>query len=331
MPGVEASESSASRPSGLPSASSGTIPSISLPKGGGSISGMGEKFEVSSANGTGSITMPISTSPSRGALDPALSLSYNSGNGNGPFGLGWDVSLATITRKTALGIPKYQDGDDSDVFMISGAEDLVPVFKRDERGDIVVNAESGIPLIHEDFRDGHVIRRYSPRIEGSFLRIERWTGTTLAHSVHWRVITPGNVTSIYGKDKNSQIHDPSNEAHVFSWLLAEQFDTYGNAIIYRYKEEDSKDVNLDQANERNRSDKTRSSNRYLSVVRYGNKTPNRDVDSWAATSAFNIPQNDWMFSIAFDYGEYDEQRPNLNPSKSWKCRKDPFSSYRSGL
>ena len=33
----------------------------------------------------------------------------------------------SITRKTDKGLPKYQDADESDVFILSGAEDLVPV------------------------------------------------------------------------------------------------------------------------------------------------------------------------------------------------------------
>ena len=320
--------------SGLPSASRGSIPSISLPKGGGSIGGMGEKFDVSAADGTGSITIPVSTSPSRGGLEPSLSLSYNSGNGNGPFGLGWNLGVSSITRKTALGIPQYLDEQESDVFIISGAEDLVPLYRRDDQDEIIVEKETGVPVIHEEMLHNHLIRRYSPRIEGSFLRIERWTKASSPYQVHWRVITPENVTSIYGRDTNSQIYDPchhSGAQRIFTWLLAEQFDTCGNAIIYRYKEEDSAGVPLAQTNERNRTDETRSSNRYLKYIKYGNKSPNRYLGSWDAFSAFDLPDSDWMFTVAFDYGEYEEECPRFKPESPWACRKDPFSTYRSGF
>jgi hypothetical protein len=75
-------------------------PSISLPKGGGAIRGMGEKFAANPVTGTGSMTVPIATSPGRSGFGPQLSLSYDSGAGNGPFGLGWNLSLPSITRKT---------------------------------------------------------------------------------------------------------------------------------------------------------------------------------------------------------------------------------------
>lgn len=101
-------------------------PSISLPKGDGAIHGIGEKFAANPVTGTGSMTVPIVTSPGRSGFDPQLSLSYDSGAGNGPFGFGWSLSLPSITRKTDKGLPRYQDADEADVFILSGAENLVP-------------------------------------------------------------------------------------------------------------------------------------------------------------------------------------------------------------
>ena len=106
-------------------------PSVSLPKGGGAIRDIGEKFTVDAATGTASLAVPVATSPGRAGFGPSLSLSYDSGAGNGPFGLGWKVSLPAITRKTDKGLPRYQDDPDPDTFILSGAEDLVPV--REER------------------------------------------------------------------------------------------------------------------------------------------------------------------------------------------------------
>ena len=102
-----------------------TIPSISLPKGGGAIRGIGEKFTANPVTGTGSLTVPIFTSPGRSGFGPSLSLTYDSGSGNGPFGYGWSLSLPSITRKTSKGIPKYQDADD---FILSGMEDSCSYF-----------------------------------------------------------------------------------------------------------------------------------------------------------------------------------------------------------
>src|SRR5712691_2309424 len=78
-------------------------PSITLPKGGGALRGIGEKFAANPVTGTGTLTVPIAVSPGRSGFSPQLALSYDSGSGNGPFGLGWDLSLPAITRRTDKG------------------------------------------------------------------------------------------------------------------------------------------------------------------------------------------------------------------------------------
>ena len=75
-------------------------PNITLPKGGGAISGIGEKFDANPVTGTSSMTVPIPSSPARSGFGPQISLSYDSGSGNGPFGFGWDLSLPKISHRT---------------------------------------------------------------------------------------------------------------------------------------------------------------------------------------------------------------------------------------
>jgi hypothetical protein len=99
-----------------------SAPTISLPKGGGAIRGIGEKFGANPVTGTASMTVPIPANPTRSDFGPQLSLSYDSGAGNGPFGMGWSLGLPQITRKT--GVPRYNDAQASDVFILSGAEEL---------------------------------------------------------------------------------------------------------------------------------------------------------------------------------------------------------------
>src|SRR6266576_5029227 len=136
---------------------------------------MGEKFAANPVTGTGSMTVPIATSPGRSGFGAQLSLSYDSGAGNGPYGFGWSLSLPSITRNTNKGLPKYEDADESDVFILSGAEDLVPVFKINSTSGEFVKDAKGKFFYDEFSSDGYLVRRYRPRIEGLFARIERWT------------------------------------------------------------------------------------------------------------------------------------------------------------
>ena len=100
-------------------------PVLSLPKGGGALQGIGEKFAPDLHTGTGNFTVPIALPPGRNGFQPQLSLVYSTGNGNGPFGLGWSLSIPGVSRKTSDGVPRYDDAQDT--FLLSGAEDLVPV------------------------------------------------------------------------------------------------------------------------------------------------------------------------------------------------------------
>jgi hypothetical protein len=178
------------------------------------------------------MTVPIATSPGRSGFGPQLSLSYDSGAGNGPFGFGWSLSLPQITRKTDKGLPQYNDAVESDVFILPGAEDLVPELEKDAAGNWVI--KDGKYVIHDEPRtvDGvtYRVRRYRPRIEGLFARIARWTKVETGET-HWRSITRDNVTTLYGKDNNSRIFDPAdpspaNPTRVFSWLMCESYSGY---------------------------------------------------------------------------------------------------------
>ena len=77
----------------------GQVPS--LPSGGGALQGMGEKFAPDLHTGTGNFTVPISLPAGRNGFQPELSLVYSSGYGNSPFGLGWSMSVPSISRKTS--------------------------------------------------------------------------------------------------------------------------------------------------------------------------------------------------------------------------------------
>src|SRR5262245_39567640 len=202
------------------------LPAISLPKGGGAIRGIGEKFAANPVTGTGSMTVPIATSPGRSGFGPQMSLSYDSGRGNGPFGFGWALSTPAITRKTDKGLPRYADGEESDVFLLSDSEDLVPVLDPEQDW-------ARAPIHDPPYAPGYRIDRYRPRIEGSFARIERWTRVSDGDT-HWRSVTRDNVTTWYGQDEKSRIVDPHDGTRVFSWLICRSYDDKGNAVVYTY-------------------------------------------------------------------------------------------------
>jgi len=302
------------------------LPSVSLPKGGGAIRGLGEKFSFNPVTGTGSLTIPLALSPGRSGFGPQLSLSYDSGSGNGPFGLGWQLSLPQITRKTDKGLPRYQDSIESDEYIYSGLEDLVPLLEPD-----------GSRFEDTTTDPAFTIHRYLPRIENIFSRIERWTDR-LSGDIHWRSITRDNITNLYGTSLESRIFDPRDSRRIFTWLICESYDDKGNATRYVYDSETADNVDLTQVNESNR---IRTANRYLKRILYGNATPRLPAEDLSL-------RNDWLFEVVFDYSEGHYEEVALNPALpdaeqhrftlasntpivSRAARPDPFSSHRSGF
>jgi RHS repeat-associated protein len=301
------------------------VPSINLPKGGGAMKGIDEKFSVNAVNGTSSLSIPLPVSPARGAL-PQLSLSYNSGSGNSIFGLGWNLGLPSIRRKTDKGLPQYQDAFESDVFLFSEAEDLVPAFKKATDGSFLKDANDNYVFDEKDSPDGlWVIRLYRPRIEGLFARIERWQEKS-SNTIRWRVITKENTTTLFGWTTDARIADPADPRRVFEWLPELVFDDKGNCSQYIYKKEDDKGFDPALLHHRNRKKggQITYTNTYLSEIWYGNKTSFLGLNN--PFPAFS----DFMFKTVLDYGEYQTAAP-FQKTNDWVFRPDAFSDYKAGF
>src|SRR5215471_7582835 len=158
---------------------------ISLPQGGGALHGIGETFSPDLHTGTGNFTIPIALPPGRNGFQPQLSLGYSTGNGNGPFGLGWSLSIPGVSRKASRKIPRYSGErgplTGRDTFLLSGAEDLVPVVET------------------------LGVTRYRPRTEGLFGRIKHHYD---AQTDHWEVRSKDGLVSLYGTPLSIQ-NDPA--------------------------------------------------------------------------------------------------------------------------
>lgn len=282
---------------GTPASDKSPLPSPTLPKGGGAIRDIGEKLSANSATGACSFSVPVFTSAGRDGFHPDLKLEYDSQKGNGPFGIGWSMSVPRLTRRTDKGLPRYVDGAESDTFILSGAEDLVPALTATGARDQLTTP------------DGFTVLRYRPRVEDQYARIERWTRNS--GEEYWRAITRDNITSVYGRSASARISDPSNPNRIFSWLLEETRDGKGNIVSYEYKAEDQENIDRSIGLERTRP----IANTYLKRIYYGNESP---------TEA-----SSWRFQVLFDYGEHDVADPVNGPVAVWPARPDAFSDFRA--
>lgn len=170
---------------------------ISLPKGPGSIEGLGDSFEPQLNSGTSAYQVKIAVPPGVNGLQPEVSLAYNSGSGNGPFGIAWGWTPMSIQRQTEKGLPVYGAGD---VFTFMG-EELV----RLDDGSYRVENESG------------------------FYHLQR-TGDG------WLVRDRNGNRYHLGVSPGARISQPRGTGFdgAFKWYLEEVVDTHGNRMTYGY-------------------------------------------------------------------------------------------------
>lgn len=270
---------------------------------GGAISGMGEKFQQNEFTGTFSFSIPLRLTPSRDC-SPELHLSYSSGEGNGIFGLGFHLSLPTISRKTAKGIPRY---DDSDIFQLSHADDLVRQPEQGERHTVRAG------------EDTYQVTKYRPRVVDAYDKIERWVNIATG-STHWRVTDREQFVQLFGKTEQARISDPDDPARIYQWLLEEAFDPKGNHISYDYES----DIVSSKTPAHQDEKRIPSANKYISRIRYGNKVPYQEGES--------LPDV-YHFAVVFDYSSSADARPLTSfanrPPVAY--RSDSFSQYHAGF
>lgn len=172
-----------------------TTSKISLPSGPGSIEGLGESFEPQLNTGTYVFRIPLKMTALRGAVQPDLGLSYNSGAGNGPLGMGWSLSTPALQRQTDKGLPSY-----------TGADTMV-----DSTGEELVRLADGT---------------YRAENEAGFVRWEDLGADG------WRATLKNGTVLRYGRTSQARQNHPT--LGTFRWLLESAEDLNGNRVQYTY-------------------------------------------------------------------------------------------------
>ncbi len=169
---------------------------LPLPKGGGSTRGLGDGFSADFNRGTGTYSIEIELPKGHRDLGPKLVLSYNSGNGDGPFGLGWALALPIIQIDTDRGVADYSGPD-----YLMGGESLVSL-------------------------GGGAYRQ---RVENGFPRIRQLDGG-------WEVTDKSGILSRLGTSDDSRVRGEVGGAErVFAWTVEEIRDTSDNRVRFTYR------------------------------------------------------------------------------------------------
>ncbi|OTA14566.1 hypothetical protein Xvie_03595 [Xenorhabdus vietnamensis] len=287
----------------------------------GAIQGMGEFLTSGGANGMASLTLPLKvTSGSRTA--PALSLIYNSGNGNSAFGMGWQCTPDAIRLRTTHGIPRYKDRD---TFLNAEGEVLNIALNDEGQPDVRSTDQLTNVRLGANWR----VTRYQPRIVSNFSRLEYWQPEQNNDDrPFWVQMDANGQINLFGKNTHARIADPTNDRHIAQWLLEETLTPTGEHIYYHYRAEDENFCGEAEISQHPNA----SAQRYLVQVNYGNITPQTGLFALEK----NLPDDEqWLFHLVFDYGERSSSPvilPDFTPDgEGWTVRPDCFSQFNYGF
>jgi RHS repeat-associated protein len=223
--------------------------SVSLPSGAGTSLGMGESFSAQLTTGLATYSIPIGLPKARGSVQPNLMLSYSSSSGPGIAGIGWNVGVSSISRKTDHGMPGFDDEGhqgqwhaNQDRFTF-GADELVPI--------CVVTGASCSGALNGEV--GEVMPQWAEgwqyfraRIEAGFLRFF-WSSD---HRT-WIVQAKDGSSLEFGVPLDGSGYtgglesNPTRSKEIARWHIVRQYDAHRdvqgmgattpvNVVVYRY-------------------------------------------------------------------------------------------------
>ena len=184
-------------------------------------------------SGTANMSYPIEIPAGRQGMQPNLALTYNSSGGNGWLGVGWDISIPSITVETRWGVPRYDSDEESEVYVYEG-EQLV---SKDANGEFRKMRHRTNEYLQR--QSGHV--QFWPRKNEVFDSIVRHGSGP--DSYWWTVTHKNGVTDYYGcyaadnGVNNSCVlrtGDNNTSGAIAHWALAESVDPFGNSVRYYY-------------------------------------------------------------------------------------------------
>ncbi|AZE48344.1 Putative toxin subunit [Pseudomonas chlororaphis] len=299
------------------------IASLSLPKGSGTIQGMGESLGAVGTTGTAELVLPLPISQARYA--PELSLHYSTSNGNGVFGLGWQLSQLSIRRRTGCGTPKY---DDSDEFLGPDGELLIAERDSDDKPVVDVRSNYGGKELGKSFN----VVRYASRVEGAFSKIEYWLSRQPnKEESFWLIHDSQGHVHCLGKTAQARLAvTVDSNTKIAEWFVEESLSPVGDHIIYRYRPEDKVNALSSLVEYAHRD----VFGLYLAAVYFGNKVASDQLYLWASDND-HYDEQAWLFILILDYGERNKDGATAQAfskvEHNWTLRQDCFSRYDYGF
>lgn len=165
-----------------------------------------------SASGAATYQIPFEVPKGINGMEPTITLVYNSQNGNGLLGYGWNVSATSMISRTGK---TYYHDDSSDAVQLDNTDNLV------------LDGQRLVLISGNNLANGS---KYRTELESYSDITCKQAGSYLSFEVR---TTDGRVLE-YGTSTDSYIQAQNSSAPIY-WLLKKTTDINGNTILYEYE------------------------------------------------------------------------------------------------
>lgn len=181
-------------------------------------------------SGTANLSYQLEIPAGRLGMQPNLALTYSSSGGNGWLGVGWDISVPSITVETRWGVPRYESGWESEVYLYGGEQLLM-----------IDPVGHTYKMPHRINQQGQTSR--TPGTKHFVTRAGEAHDSIVRHGnapqdYWWEVVDRNGVTSYYGAyPPGDNTHGPTRIGGpdgIARWALAATVDPNGNMVRYYY-------------------------------------------------------------------------------------------------
>jgi len=197
-------------------------------------------------NGDANINYPLMLPAGTQGMQPALSVDYSSGSGNGWLGEGWNVGgLSSIAVDMKWGTPGFSPGEETELYSFDGEMLVYPNGYLPHRHN-TVNANGTFDTSRQS-RNSNGVKTFYLRKNHDFTRIERFGSSPSNYS--WIVTSTDGTKTYYGGDPFSNSVLKNHNGEILQWGIWKVEDVHGNNIMYEYRNESitnftGNDVNL---------------------------------------------------------------------------------------
>jgi len=203
---------------------------------------------TASQTGDANINYPLILPAGVSGMQPSLSVTYSSGNGNGWMGEGWNIAgLSSISVDTKWGTPTFTSGQETELYSIDGEMLIYPDGYLPHRHN-KVNPDGTFDTSRQT-RNGSGSKTFYLRRNHDFTKIERFGNSPSDY--RWVITSTDGTKTYYGGDQSTLVPNAvlkNYDGNIIQWGIWKTEDVHGNNIIYEYKNQSVNNFTGDDQN-----------------------------------------------------------------------------------